>query len=224
MIAAVGSLWAYGSHYSPTYTFKYELTVDIDTPDGIRSGSTVIEVTYWREWVMTVVFGPRFPTKINGEALFVDLGSGKNVLLTLTTFDAASSNAASPDYLPVRIYNFPWGDPGASNAMRVAIEQAKSSAPKLVPFEQLTLMVTFRDLQNPRTLERVDPLKLSATFGPGYALKSVVMRPTNAPITEQLEKRIAWLRGVQNKGLDGGYLTHNSNPFMIGPKDLIAKE
>ena len=30
----------------PTYTYRYRLALEVETPDGIRSGSSVIEVRY----------------------------------------------------------------------------------------------------------------------------------------------------------------------------------
>jgi hypothetical protein len=62
------------------------------------------------------VSGPRFPTRFNGEAVFVDLGGGRNVVRTVSN---------GPEYLPVWAYKFPWGDPDAYDEMGVAIEQAK---------------------------------------------------------------------------------------------------
>ncbi|UXN67225.1 hypothetical protein N8E89_22335 (plasmid) [Phyllobacterium sp. A18/5-2] len=40
------------SDHLTTYIFRYRLTVDVDTPDGIKSGSSVVEATYFREMLM----------------------------------------------------------------------------------------------------------------------------------------------------------------------------
>lgn len=219
----VGGLWAYGSYFSPNYRFRYQLTVDVDTPDGVKSGFSVIEATYWRDGSIDSIFGPHFPSGITGEAVFVDLGAGRNVVLTLTTFQSASAEATTPDYLPVKLYDLPWGDPDAYGAMQIAIERTMRAGPKAVPFEMLPLMITFRDVADPVSFGPVDPQHISRIFGPGYALKAVTIRPTDSPISEQLDKILPWLPGLGNKGLDGGRFTQTMHPFMIGAHDIKAR-
>ncbi|MFN0193062.1 MAG: lipase family protein [Aestuariivirga sp.] len=57
----------------PTHTVRYRLTIDVETPQGIKSGSSVIAVDYVRHWALlpdTAVI----TTEVTGEAIFVDLG------------------------------------------------------------------------------------------------------------------------------------------------------
>src|SRR5438309_1636020 len=67
---------------SYSYSFRFRLTVEVDTPEGLRTGSSVIEVTvhvpssFWKS--MAVV-----TSETQGEAVFVDVGNGRNVIATL---------------------------------------------------------------------------------------------------------------------------------------------
>lgn len=225
LCAVVAGLLAYISYYSPTYTFRYQLTVDVDTPDGVKSGSSVVEANYERSLITDWFFGPGFGSWIIGEGVLVELGNGLNVVLTLTSFQSTSPRSTTPDALPVRIYQLPWwGHPDAYDEMNVAIARAKEGAPKIVPSDMLPLMVTFRDLQDPKTLERVDPQNLEVTFGPGYALKMVTMRATDAPVTNKLEGVMVWLQGLRSRGLDGGTITNRINPLLIADFDLRVRK
>lgn len=48
-IAVIWALgWAYMQHEYPTCTFRYKLTAEVQTPVGLKTGSSVVEVSYQR--------------------------------------------------------------------------------------------------------------------------------------------------------------------------------
>ena len=53
---------------------KYRLTVEVETPDGIKSASGVMAVTPDRG------YSRKGHTATSGDALFIDLGGGKNLV------------------------------------------------------------------------------------------------------------------------------------------------
>ena len=62
--------------------------------------------------------------------------------------------------------------------------------PVPLPRANWPLMVTFDDVADPRTVRRVDPDNLAATFGPGVELRAV----TGDPVTEgRVESLLGWL-------------------------------
>jgi hypothetical protein len=73
LIAAVAYVW------SP-YTNRFRLTIEVETPDGIKSGSSVLETMYFESgcWGPVEACGVRRRAK--GEAIFVDLGGGRNLV------------------------------------------------------------------------------------------------------------------------------------------------
>jgi hypothetical protein len=74
---AVMSLCLAGCGKSESY--RYKLTLAVDTKDGIKRGSSVGEVAHWE------VFVPErgVAHKLRGEALYLDLGPGKRPLVAL---------------------------------------------------------------------------------------------------------------------------------------------
>jgi hypothetical protein len=64
----------------PDHTSRFRLTIEVETPDGIKSGSSVIETTFWESagWGPIEARGVR--AEARGEAVFVDLGHGSFVV------------------------------------------------------------------------------------------------------------------------------------------------
>lgn len=205
------------SDHITQYPFRYRVTVQVDTPDGVKSGSSVVEALYFRQMIFQQLVGPRFPINFKGEATFVDLGGGRNVVLTVS---------GGPAYLAVRAFQFPWGITRADSEMRDAVAKAKQAGPKATPlggapYIHLPMMVTFRDVADPKSVELVDPHKFAATFGPGYALKTIIIEASDEPISEEMGQRLPWFQEFwddpkrRNHGLDGSYFSYSVTPFMI---------
>lgn len=65
-------------------------------------------------------------------------------------------------------------------------------------------LVTFTDLADPKTVRRVDPSDLAATFGSGYTLKAITLEITDDKVTEGNVGRILpWLATIGGGMLDG---------------------
>ena len=71
-IAALG--WAWWQLEFPTCKFNYRLTIEVDTPEGLKAGSAVTQVSY----STTLGLPGRFPHDfVTGEATYVDLGGAR---------------------------------------------------------------------------------------------------------------------------------------------------
>ncbi len=71
---------------------RYRVTLEIDTPDGVKSGSSVIGVRRSNPPDVVelglalrhlVIGGPLYPARYYGDAPFVDLGGGRNAIMLL---------------------------------------------------------------------------------------------------------------------------------------------
>jgi hypothetical protein len=127
----------------PSYTHRYRLTIEFDTPAGVRSGSSVIEVT--RKDVRWILIAQgRYEFDVRGEAVFVDLGANKNVIGLLTH----GPNGGSGDgmiSLPIEAYGYyRWDE--AAWAGKAKMEGPVEIKPPLIP-----TLVTFTDLTDPNT-------------------------------------------------------------------------
>ena len=69
------------------------------------------------------------------------------------------------------------------------------------------MLVTFTDIDDPKSVQRVDPANLAASFGPGIRLKRITVEVTDDDVTTGIEKRLRWLDHLEQ------YRTQRTNPF-----------
>jgi len=162
-------------------TYRYRMTVYVDTPAGPRSGSSVIEV----------VSSPPDPmgsshADARGEAVAVDLPGG--------TLFALLRRPTSPDGAGLYA-EYAYGGALPNGDWRLRIEALKRQAqPALLPREELPMLVRFRDPADARTIEVLSPSDLAAGFGSGIRFSRVVIQVTNDPVSETIVSRLPSFR------------------------------
>jgi hypothetical protein len=79
-------------------------------------------------------------------------------------------------------------------------------------------MVTFADMNNPKTVENIPINDLSAVFGKDVKLKEIKVEITDEPVTWDIKKFLPWLLNYYDQRLDGSrYGTIDSqNRFANG--------
>src|SRR5216684_3057567 len=78
---------------------KYRLTVEVETPEGVKSASGVMAVHPDRS------YSRGGHTRTKGDAVFVDLGGGKNLVALLAHIDDKSVDLDGVNYVALRAYN-----------------------------------------------------------------------------------------------------------------------
>ena len=184
--------------FDPSSTIRYRITVEVDTPQGLRTGSSVIEATTRK--------GPRsgdasgIAYEVHGEAVAVDLPAG-------TLFALLSNRTSGIDYPAYLVHSaLENGSPTPPLSRRYeawewAAEQ--SEARRVKPTMVLTrgnypTLVRFRDIHDPASLETVDSDDLAASFGPGVKLKRLTVEVTANRVTKTEER-------LPSLGRDSGY-------------------
>ena len=195
--------------YERLETFRYRLTVEVDTPEGPRSGSSVIEVE-------TIDRGKGFPGPeagglrqyASGEAVVVDLPGGQTLFAVLKGDGPKAFNF--PEATPFRIFD-PYkkygDDPDYERRHKVV---AHGKGRHVLARAHYPLLVRFRDIRDPKTVERVDPDDLTASFGPGVKLKHITVEITDDPVTTGMQKRLPWLPQYYDKMLDGSKVNNST--------------
>jgi len=181
-------LLAYGVYKLnyPTYSWRQNLTLMVETPEGVRTGSAVGQVTHWFHPAIPVDAGS-WNSSLRGEAVVVDLGDGR-YLFALLDESPKKLKAAFADRLP----EFTYGENGLKRFFR-AVERLRGAAAP-VPFAALPRLVTFGDISDPTSVRLVDPDDLAAVFGEGFALREVTLEITDAPVTSGVvEGVLGWL-------------------------------
>jgi len=172
---------------------KYRLTVQIETPVGIKSASGVLAVTPDRG------YSHKGRTQTSGDALFIDLGGGKNLLALLAHLDK-TLDLGGINYVALRAYGAALGHHVEFSGM----SRMRGAVP--VTGELIPVLATFSDPADPKTMRIVPPDHLDATFGAGYRLHSVSAEVVpngfwpldfggalGEPVTRGIQARLPWV-------------------------------
>jgi len=174
---------------------KYRLTVEVETPAGVKSASGVLAVTPDRG------YSRNGHTTTSGDALFIDLGGGKDLVALLAHIDNKMLDLDGVNYVALRAY-------GAAGGQRVAFNEM-SRMKGVVPArgELIPVLATFSDPANPSTMRAVPSDDLASSFGSGFRLRDVSVEavpngfwpidfggPLGEPVTRGIEEKLPWLK------------------------------
>lgn len=186
--------------------YRYRLTVEVDTPEGVRTGSSVIEVQ------QTLVRAGGSPAnqavdrRVRGEAVPVDLPGGKTLFALLRS----DSNVDWASYVFVYLAPQKKGEPFADQLDDVLEVKGEQVLPRMWPpvaflkeRSAYPMLVTFGDLADPTSVAEVDPDDLAATFGEGVKLKRITVELTDDPVTTGIEQRLGWMDAYRSRWFDG---------------------
>jgi hypothetical protein len=184
------------------WTWHQRLTVSVMTPNGLKAASSVqqgiIEKYGW--WQQQWGYGGG--TVLKGEAVVVEVGPGKYLFALLK---------GTPLAWDVFL--------GRKTPMEVAGQRLESLREnRELTRDQFPLLVTFGDINDPKSVRLVDPANLAASFGPGYRLDVITMTITDEPVTEgKVEGVLGWLVWPREQFIAAG---NGENPVKIYNGDL----
>jgi hypothetical protein len=181
-----------------TSSYRFRMTVEIETPQGIRTGSSVMEEGAYKTLNLTSEeHGGGGYT--HGEAVVVDLPDGP-VFALLTLGDGeqplgyAVTNALVPDMKQADIDAYV---ATVAKLGRIWSGRVKADLPRLrdkgagFRGNGWPVMVRFRDIHDPKTAERVEPQAIG--------VKRIWVETTSEPVTRGIEKRLGWLEGYNKR-------------------------
>jgi hypothetical protein len=176
-------------------SYRYRLTVDVETPQGVRTGSTVREITWIPQGSLSA---NEFTTRQKGEAVAVDLPGG-DTLFVLMDIDGHETIRAAVGQ-------------GTHRDVKMLLDQASADRkvylyPSAAALRSRNLsyprMVRFRDLADPKTAEFVQPDDLASAFGPGVSLKRIALQMVDEPVSNEIPKRLPWRTRFPKGKLNG---------------------
>jgi hypothetical protein len=218
---AAGLVIAYKAVF-PTFVVRVRLTVTIDDNGVRKSASSVIQITESAEPTFGGLFGQGFQDKMEGDAVYLDLGEGANLFVLL---GVGGGREDIVDITKAMFFNgnqYTDKDYGTlAYPKRKAAEnmgKPRSLSPPYMPF-----LGHFRDLSDRKTLEEVDPQNLAPTLGPGRRLIDVTLVITDDPVTRlPIGRVLPWLPSLleQKKGMPWGI--SDLNAPLSGERILIT--
>eukprot|EP01037_Dinobryon_pediforme_P004365 gene4365-4412_t len=202
--ALLGTAGCDGTTYQP---YRYKETVVVETPQGIRIGSTVIEVHMYKDGQSNPFAHGAVHGEFKGEAAEVDLPNGRALFALLTSptnygwakgayqmlVQPTPEEMAQP-YDPNNTgFDIQFRRAMALRGPQVLPRMLPSAAIPHDPVSAYPWLVTFSDIRNPASVQAVDPDNLAANFGPGYKLKSIVLEKTDELVSGGISHKLQWL-------------------------------
>lgn len=186
-------------------SYRYKLTLAVNTPQGIKRGSTVVEDVFWNVWIPARGIMHR----LRGEALYLDLGPGARPLIALLTSSLHEKHgveyrwtrdAGPNDDLLAQLYG-----PASADFMDNVSRLARMRGPRRITPADLPDLVTFADVNDPKSVIEVNPNDLRATLGQNVTWNEISLEMTDEPITTGIKAKLPWLPEyfAKNLRLDG---------------------
>jgi hypothetical protein len=179
---------------SESSEWNQKVTVEIETPGGLKSSSSVTGMKYtyvpgWQRGLSATanVF------ELKGEAVVLEISAGR-YLFALTPRET---------YLGLRVLHKQFG---------LEAGDERNLAPRIAAFrgtvaldpKDYPLLVTFAEIDDPKTVTKVDPIDLTAAFGTGVSLKGITLEITDEKVTGgKVEHVLNWLGTIGGEMLDG---------------------
>ena len=201
-------------------TYRYRLTLSLNTPEGVKTGSVVNEVTHSEVWGPTV--GWAYPSRHRGQALFVDMGNGRKPLIALMAFHCnyqeRCPGLSSNEELQLSTWTFTGPTSVLANNPQTREEddwtffKAITKWNRLKPHldlkpQEVPDLITFRDINDPLTVELVDPRHLEDKLGAGVSWNTMTLDvlDDSTPVEFNLETKLPWYDRMRKLpvGLDG---------------------
>ncbi len=196
-LALVVAIFLYWQLRYPTHTYRFKLMVEVETPEGIKHGSSVYEVKA-RNVPNIFPQGASREWAVQGEAVAVDLPNGQTLFALMRTgalhgdMAGLSMSALHPSF------NEDGGDiVGAAKALslRLADEEPTLVSPtrtysryesgELVEntVNNYPTLITFKDLNDPASIVEVNPENPVAHIGEGYSINRITVQITDQDVT-----------------------------------------
>jgi hypothetical protein len=186
------SPFAYCQIRYPSYTYRYKVIVEVETPQGIKTGSSVVQV-YTTESMESLKVVSSNGLYIKGEGTIVDIAEGKTLFVLLN----GAPSEGNPHAL---IYNAIPPHP-TINTMKYygTLKNAKG----ILPRDKYPRMVYFEDINKPISVKEVNPDNMEEFFGKGVKIKQITVETTKDKLEWKMEKKLPWLSEYYNKRLNG---------------------
>lgn len=193
----------------PSSHWRYKITVEVDTPEGVKSGSAVREMFFSTE---PRIFPEQagFSFRTEGEAIVVDLGTrGHLFVLFGNELHDAFPN---PYYKMGRVEKY-W------EYMRYYSDLKYGNTAQLLPADKWPQMVMFKNIKDPKSVTLVRGGRFNVQkqdydsvddveelFGTDVKIKQITVEITNESVTWGIDKVLTWLPERKNGSLDGQLL------------------
>lgn len=174
---------------------RYQVMLDVDTPTGRKSGSSVLQTTLSAapSWLGPEAGGGRTTF---GEAPSVHISGGRRLFALLHGInwqqpmsDTLLRLLADGDLRPPLSKQYEYGD------WQDSFAEARRTLPTGIVRRAYPMLVSFADAAVPTSVFELDPEDISAALGAGYRLAALTLQvvPDATPLTTGIDRFLPWL-------------------------------
>ncbi|MDP2206479.1 MAG: hypothetical protein Q8K65_09260 [Alphaproteobacteria bacterium] len=200
----------------PSAKIRYKMTVEVDTPEGIKAGFAVREISMVSRPMLLGVSNDTHVKLEKGEAVVVDLGQRGVLFATL-------GSATDSVWTLLNAFPSPCAEGAVSRCSVKYYSSLKVGEKAQLPARYYPMFVAFEDLNDPKSAKNVlemkscpDPAtgipnnsrcvekdRFEEIFGQGVRLRSVTVEVTDADVETVVQRILPWLPDYYDKRLDG---------------------
>jgi hypothetical protein len=207
LVVLAGAVVTWWTYEFPSATWRYKITVEVETPEGLKTGSAVRQLRQYTDIKIGDTGGGSAGT--SGEAVVVDLDQRGKLFMTV----------GEDHYFLFRI--FPFSKGGNTPEGMKYYSHLKNAKASILGLENLSpQIVTFTDIKDPKSVElvyggRFDPVTqktipvddFEKIFGAGVKLKDITIETTDEPMTRGVvDAVLPWLDKVKKSYLSGKHI------------------
>lgn len=173
---------------SSNFSYRYKITVEVETPQGLRTGFAVHETQVSKSNIDLGDLNPKREMRTRGEAVAVDLPGGQTLFVLIP-----DSNLTQAVLDPA------WKNDWVDSAKRISGGDTPQGPLPMTPGKSedrlakptgYPMLVRFRDLADPKTVEQVKPDDMAANFGAGVRLRRITLQVTEEAVTSGIAKKL----------------------------------
>lgn len=194
---------------SDTYEWNEKVTVEVETPDGLKTASSVQGIELIHTWAgLPEMKGAS--ASLKGEAVVLEVLPGRYLFALLSSerdrskrFNLFYNNEL--DDLYRRELGLKAGEyKNRTVPEKMALTLRTKGRAMEMPTYYYPLLVTFKDINDPTSVQKISPGNLSAVFGSGVKLKRITYEIVDEPVTMgKIEQALGWIEKYYNTMFDG---------------------
>lgn len=229
VLVSLGAVVSVMSMAYPSASWRYKVTVEIETPEGLKTGSVVRELRFRSE---PKIFPeqPGFNISTRGEAVVIDLGE-RGIVFGLV------SDLMTP------AFENPYNHLGHVKDYHKYIEfydDLEIGKSNVLPSEKWPKFVMFKDINDPKSVvlvrgyvfdgksqENVIEDNMAELLGNDVTIKTVSVERTSYEVTHEAERWLSWLSKLtmERRRLSGnkGAMKTNNLSDNLGSGSFSSK-
>lgn len=189
VVCLVAVVAAY-KYFYPTYSYRYQLTMNVEVDGVLHSGSSIIEVTWYAHFLPELV---SFSPELRGQAALVDLGDRGVVVAALIngeTYGPAKDGASGAIWIAARAFGL---DSTIGELPRLSELRGKRE----LSLNNLPRFLWFSNPRDPMTARNVRVQDFASALGPSARFAGASVEITSEPIVINIYDKLPWLKSLE---------------------------